>query len=99
MESGYMEALEEAIWRTHRCKARHLGTVHVRHALSGKMIWEGNVEIFTVEGSTQAKECFAWKAREEENGAGTEYVTVLRTGMVKTPADAVRAYIVSQHTQ
>lgn len=85
-------ALKKAIKDLHGCDSKHLKSESVTEIFEGKTIWEGQVEVFSIE-HPQAKECFAWSSSEKN---GERYFTVLKIPPIISPGDAVRAAIVSQ---
>ena len=52
----------------------------------GEPVWEGEVLVFDLIGHATALTCYAWSV-------GSEVVTVLHEGRVKSPEKAVRASI------
>ena len=57
----------------------------------GKIVWQGQVEVFALKGHPKAKRCYAWS--HEEDGK-RRYVAVLELPPVNSPVTAVRAAIV-----
>ena len=62
----------------------------------GKVVWDGQVEVFDLEGHPKAKRCYAWSHQEGDKETERRYVAVLGLPPVNSPLDAVRAAIVSQ---
>jgi hypothetical protein len=87
----YFTRLQFAIRQAHNCDALHNHTVYVHEMLAGKNIWEGDVEVFNLEGHTQAKKCYAWEYKMEGNGQ--RIVTVLEKPLVNSANLAVKAAI------
>ncbi|HEY0455722.1 MAG TPA: hypothetical protein VGE41_05070 [Verrucomicrobiae bacterium] len=92
-ELNYLEDLRKTIQRLHGCDAKHLETVPVQESFRGKVTWEGDVEIFRTLDHPKAKQCFAWLQRMS-NGS-ERYVAILGTSWIRTPAQAVQAFIMS----
>jgi len=92
---NYIESLQDAIFRTHGCKARHLGSVPVNEQFKGKPVWQGVVEVFELVGHPKAKICYAWGHHTEDKDSKSRYVMVLEIPPVDSPLAAVRAVIIS----
>lgn len=85
---NYLETLKEAVQAMHGCPASHCATYYVSHLFNNKVVWEGDVEIFRLEGC-KAEKCYAWGW--EENGK-LETVAVLEMPPVIGPEEAVMAW-------
>ena len=83
-----IEQLCKAIETEHTCKARHAGSVYVTEMDGLRKIWEGAVEVFLLEGHSQAKICYGWR---ELDGQEVKCTTVLEIPPVISPQSAVRA--------
>lgn len=94
--SDYIERLQGAIKNMHGVESKHLDSVSVLETFQGKVIWEGEVEIFSLESHPQAKTCFAWAHKEPEKGDHERYYAVLCVPPINTPQKAVQAAIASQ---
>jgi len=93
MERGeYLERLQEAIEKTHGLKSTHLEKVSVKETFQGLMVWEGEVEIFSI-AHPGASQCYAWGFEE---GGKLQCVAVLGVKPINSPQDAIKAYILSQ---
>jgi len=88
----YFKNIQEAILKTHGVQSSHIETAHVHETFESKTVWNGDVEVFSVEHK-QASKCYAWAY--EEDGK-TEFIAVLGLPPVDTPQKAVQAYIVGQ---
>ena len=88
--SRYLIHLAKAIKATHGCDSKHVEQVPVCEAYQGKVLWEGNVEVFDLIGHPKAKRCYAW-AYDVETGSRT--LAVLELPPVISPLTAVRAAI------
>jgi len=91
---GYIESLQAAIKRLHGCDAEYLESVAVHEVFQGKTVWDGTVEVFTIEGHPKAKKCYAWAHKEGDGDKETRYVTVLEIPPVNSPKTAVQASVV-----
>lgn len=89
----YLEFLIVAIRNVHGCEARHVKTVPVLELFQGQTVWNGKVEIFELTGHPNAAQCYAWGF--ENDKGGMQAVAVLALPPIKSPLDAVRAYIAS----
>jgi len=85
--------LQVAIQELHKCGAVHRQTVPVHEVFRGKIIWQGEVEVFDLNGHPKAKRCYAWSHREGPNDQGERFVTVLELPPVKDPQSAVQVAI------
>lgn len=84
-----------AIRKLHGCEAAWKRTERVDETFKGKPVWSGDVELFTIEGSDKASECYAW-GYPSGNGAKVEFVAILRAPPILTAVDAVRAFVASR---
>ncbi len=90
-----IKELEKAILDLHGCKAKWIESIPVKEAFEGKIVWEGVVEVFDIEGHPNAKRCYAW-SHEIDDSKKRKYFAVLHQGPVNSAQDAVRAAIVSE---
>ena len=90
---NYIEALQDAIQRTHGCDSRHVASVPVKETFRGQTVWEGVVEVFDLIGHPQAQQCYAWGHRAGPDEKQSRYVAVLRVPPADSPLAAVRASI------
>ena len=81
----YIERLRTAINELHKCRATHKTTVYVKEEAQGKIVWEGDVEVFSLFGHPRAKFCYGWSV-----GEGGEFITILELPPVSTPQAAVK---------
>ena len=88
---NYIEALEDAIYKMHGCKSRHLRSVPINEQFKGKTVWSGIVEIFELINHPKATICYAWGHHLETKDAKSRYVTVLCVPPIDSPIAAVRA--------
>lgn len=90
----YIESLIDAIHRLHGCKASYLETIPVTEVFQGKIVWQGDVEVFQIRGHPTAKRCYAWA--HDNDKAGKRYVAVLKIPPVDSAENAVKAAIVAE---
>ena len=92
----YLQQLADAIRQTHGVAGTHLKTVPIRETFKGKVAWEGEVEVFSVEHPSGATRCYCWGYPSDADPNRTEFVCVLGTGPVISPLTAVQAAIRAQ---
>jgi len=90
----YLRLLKDAIWFTLQCKAVHLATFEVVEAFRGKIVWEGDVELFRLLHPRIGEGCYAWGFFDDKGE--WEATVVLQKPPIRTAEDAVRAAIVKQ---
>ena len=93
MNEKEIEAFKGAIKRLHGCASSHIRTESVVEAFKDQIIWQGQVEVFSLSGHKKTNRCYAWSF-QNENGK-TEYVAVLELPPVVDAQTAVQAYLVS----
>ena len=94
MDPAGIPALRDAIRHLHGADARHVSTEHVREvAPTGELVWEGDVEVFSLTGSDQPPRCYAWS--EATTGSKRRFFAVLAVGKIDSAAQAVRASILA----
>ena len=85
----YITQLQRVIKQMHGCESTHDRTARVREVFQGKIVWRGEVEVFSVKGHPKANECYAWAYRDDD---GTEhYTAVLKLPPVDSPEKAIAA--------
>src|SRR5437660_5658544 len=87
--------LKQAVERTHRCFARLRKSVPVKEMHNGSVVWEGVVYVFDLTGHPGTTMAYAWSA-PMGGGDKRQFFAVLHQGLVKSPADAVRAAIIDE---
>jgi hypothetical protein len=92
----YIGELKDTIRRLHGCEAEHAETVPVTETFQGRIVWQGEVEVFNIRGHPKARRCYAWAHSEGEDDRGKRYVAVLELPPVESARTAVRAAIVSE---
>jgi len=93
--SEYIERLQLAIFHMYKCDATHFGTAPVHETFEGETVWKGNVEIFSVTGHPRAQRAYAWSFKDADDRERIR--AVLGLPPVKTPSDAVKVSIISDH--
>lgn len=90
--SDYINNLTQAITAMHECRCKHFGTEYVREEHNGELVWEGDVEIFHLEGHPEANVAYGWGWDDD----GTvDYIGILNVIPVDSPQNAVKAAIAS----
>lgn len=93
MSSEYISSLSEAISQMHECKCSHFGTEKIKEEHDGKVVWEGEVEIFQLEGHADAKVAYGWGWEDDDKEI--QYIGILNVPPIESAADAVKAAIAS----
>jgi len=88
----YIQALHDTVTRSFGCECSHSGSSRVTEYYEGRMVFEGQIETFTLSDHPATDEAFAWGF---DNGAEPQYVAVLKVPPIHDPSDAVRAAIAS----
>ncbi len=79
----------------HNCGAIWRKSVFVEEVFSGKVVWNGEVEVFDLTGHPKAKRAYGWSHPEGEDNKGERFVTVLEIPPVVSPETAVKMAIYS----
>ena len=95
MDPAGLPALVEAIRHLHGAEATHVESVPVREVFDGKVVWEGEVQVFDLAGHPTATRVYAWS--HATTGMKRRFVAVLHVPPVDTPAAAVRAAIGAEY--
>lgn len=90
-----IEALKQAIRDLHGCNSTWVESVPVKETFQGKVVWEGIVQVFDLQGHPTAKRCYAWS--HATKGKKRRFVAVLHQAPVDSPEAAVRAAIVQEY--
>lgn len=88
--------LKLAVERQHGGAATFVGTERVTETFEDKIVWEGPVAIFDLDGHPSATRAYAWSS-PIEGDIKRRFFAVLHLGGIKSPQDAVRAAIVAEH--
>ena len=78
------------------CASTHCDTIRVREDYRGRVLWEGDVDVFDLDGHPSAPRAYVLRF-EGENGA-TRVYPVLHAGLVDSPQSAARAIVVHEVT-
>jgi hypothetical protein len=92
----YIGELKNVIRRLHGCEADHVRTMPVTETFQGQIVWQGEVEVFSLRGHPKAKTCYAWAHATGEDDKSKRYVAVLELPPVDSAQSAVRAAIINE---
>src|SRR5688500_10538697 len=87
-----VDQLQRAVEGQHSGKAKLAFISHVREAFGDKLVWDGYVHVFDLEGHPKATMAYAWSSPIEGSNKRRFYA-VLHLGGIRSPLDAVRAAI------
>ena len=93
-KQNYLAYLQVAIQHLHKCGATWLETVPVHEVFQGKTVWQGEVEVFDLNGHPKAKRAYAWSHLDGKHDERTRFVAVLEIPPVVDAVTAVRVQIV-----
>ena len=93
---NYIEALQEAIKKTHGCDSKHIESIPIIETYQNEIVWDGVVEVFELMNHPETSICYAWGHHLEQGKKKSRYVTVLHRPPIDTPLKAVRAAIISE---
>jgi len=88
--------LIDVIQKLHGVRATHRQSVPVKEVFSGKVIWDGIVEVFDLHGHAKANTAYAWSHAADDLASPKRHVTVLHIPPAVSPETAVRAAIVQE---
>lgn len=88
-----IDQLKEMVERLHECKATCLREIAVTEKFKNKIVWQGTVHVFKIEGHPKTDKCYAWSS-PIEGSTKRRYYAVLHVPPVDSPEKAVRASIV-----
>ena len=92
----YIAELQAAFLKLHGCDATYLETVPVVEEFQGQTIWQGDVEVFELQGHPKATRGYGWGHVTGEHDQGRRYFTILELPPVDSPQAAVRAAIAAE---
>ncbi len=90
-EAEYIAILVQAFQDLHNCKATHIASEPVQERFQGKTVWDGEVEVFTLQGHPKAQKGYAWASDPKNKST---IASVLEIPPVDSAQTAVRAAIV-----
>jgi hypothetical protein len=92
------EQLRQAIESQHGGQAMLAQSVPVKETFGGKTVWEGVVHVFDLTGHPTATRAYAWSSPIEGSDK-RRFFAVLHQGPIRSPLEAVRAAIVTEHRE
>ena len=92
-KAKYIARLKKEILATHNCGSSHFTTVPVTEMSRGKIVWQGEVEVFDLLKHPQAGTCYAWSY--DVNGR-THITVLLGLPPVDSAESAVKVAIAAQ---
>ena len=91
----YLDSLRAVIGKLHNCGAVWRETVPVHEVFRGQTVWQGEVEVFDVQGHPKAKRAYAWSHLDGLKDEKQRFVAVLEIPPVESAVTAVRASIMA----
>ena len=90
--TSLLERIAATAEKAVRCTVTHLRSTPIVETFQSELVWEGTVEEFSVMLPPPLF-IYAWVVNAERE---PRYIAVYSSEIIKTPLDAVRAWIVSQ---
>lgn len=84
--------LRKAVERLHDGGARLVQSVQVSMSFDGKMLWEGVVHVFELQGHPSASRAYAWSS-PIEGSTERQFFAVLNIPPITSPIEAVRTIV------
>jgi IS1 family transposase len=91
MDPAGLPALEEAIRHLHGAEPSFVESVPVRVEPEGRLLWDGEVQVFDLAGHPSATRCYAWSYATE--GERRQFVAVLHVPQVESPEQVLNALV------
>jgi hypothetical protein len=98
-KKDYIAQLQVAVSQLHNCGALWRETVPVHEVFKGETVWQGDVELFDLNGHPKAKRAYAWSHLDGEKDERTRVVAVLEIPPVTSAETAVKVSIVKDVKQ
>jgi hypothetical protein len=92
----HIQELGEVIHKLHGATASHLESVPITELFRGRIVWDGIVEVFRLEGHPKTNRVYAWMHDTDDPANPKRHVTVLHIPPVVSPRTAVQAAIVQE---
>lgn len=92
----YIAELQAAILNLHGCSSTYVESVPVHEEFQGQTVWQGEVEVFDIEGHPKAKRAYAWGHASGEDDQARRYVTVLELPPVDSAQTAVKIAVAAE---
>ena len=98
-KQDYIAQVQVAVQQLHNCGAVWRETVPVHEVFQGKTVWQGDVEVFDLNGHSKAKRCYAWSHLNGNKDERARFVAVLEILPVVSAETAVRVQIIKDHKE
>ena len=95
-KQDYLAEVQVVVSQLHNCGATHIKTVPVHEVFRGQTVWQGDVEVFDLQGHPKAKRAYAWGHLDGKHDERTRFVAVLEIPPVESAETAVRVQIVKE---
>jgi hypothetical protein len=92
----YLARLQAAVSQLHNCGATWRETVPVHEVFKGQTVWQGDVEVFDLNGHPKAKRAYAWSHLDGAKDERTRFVAVLEIPPIVDAVTAVRLSMVKE---
>ncbi len=94
-----IDDIAKVIEDLHGRKPAHVETVPIIETFQGQIVWQGDVEVFSLENHPKAERVDVWTHQTGESDEGKRYVTVLEIPPVDSPQTAVKIAIVQEYRE
>jgi hypothetical protein len=91
-----IDELKSTVERLHGGTATHVETVPIKEEFNGKIIWQGDVEVFDLADNPKANRAYAWMHSMDDSQA-KRHVAVLHVPPIDSPLTAVKAVIIYEY--
>jgi hypothetical protein len=91
MSEEPISEIQLAVEKAAGCPAQYLRTALVIEGWKEEIVWQGEVEVFTLNGHPTAKVAFGWK-----HFFGDDFIAVVGLPPIESPNAAVREVIVAK---
>jgi hypothetical protein len=85
--------IEETLDKAFKLESKHLETLKVFESFQGKVVFDGDVEVFDITGHPETSRCYAWA---EKTATGNDSTVILEQPPIKNALDAVRAALATK---
>ena len=89
--STEVEKLKASVEEQHACNATWVNSLPVTAKASGKLVWDGTVHIFALEGHPDCERCYAWWNNEFGPIDERQVQSQLKSDGIGSAAEAVTA--------
>jgi len=89
-----MDHLKEIVKKLHHCESTYLKSVLVKEVFQNQIVWEGQVEVFSLINHPKTDKCYVWEYIDDEGDQ--QFVTVLGIPPVDSAQKAVQVAIANQ---